>query len=174
MDIRGWLRSLDLERYRVFRENDIDETVLPNLTAEDLKELGVASLGRHRKLLDAIAALRADTSAKGAAKSVMFSGLVGSTALWARMDPEDQREVILPTRTSSLACDSPISTPSPMYFATKPPNRWISLGDGEGVPLCCERAEAESARWSQGAHHHQQRLVCSVRPMGTSPVREAS
>ena len=65
MDIRGWLRSLDLERYRVFRENDIDETVLPNLTAEDLKELGVASLGRHRKLLDAIAALRADTSAKG-------------------------------------------------------------------------------------------------------------
>ena len=41
-----------------FRENDIDETVLPSLTAENLKELGVASLGHRRKLLDAIAALR--------------------------------------------------------------------------------------------------------------------
>src|SRR5262249_47896353 len=47
----------------VFRENDIDETVLPNLTAEDRKELGVTALGHRRKLLDAIAALRNDTSA---------------------------------------------------------------------------------------------------------------
>ena len=52
MDVGGWLRSLGLERYEaVFRENDVDETVLPNLTAEDLKELGVASLGHRRKLL---------------------------------------------------------------------------------------------------------------------------
>ena len=61
MDIVVWLRSLGLGKYEaVFRENDIDETVLPNLTADDLKELGVASLGHRRKLLDAIAALRTD------------------------------------------------------------------------------------------------------------------
>ena len=94
----------------------IDETVLPGLTAEDLKELGVASLGHRRKLLDAIAALRTDASGKAPSAdvatassapsappedraerrqvTVMFSDLVGSTALSARMDPEDLREVI--------------------------------------------------------------------------------
>jgi hypothetical protein len=67
MDIAVWLRSLGLERYEaVFRENDVDETVLPNLTAEDLKELGVASLGHRRKLLNAIAALRDHASGKAA------------------------------------------------------------------------------------------------------------
>ena len=46
MDLGGWLRSLGLERYEAaFRENEIDEAVLPNLTAEDLKELGVAASG---------------------------------------------------------------------------------------------------------------------------------
>ena len=99
-----------------FRENDIDETVLPSLTHENLKELGVASFGHRVKLLDAIAALRSDASGKtpsvdatttSSAPSaypedraerrqvtVMFSDLVGSTALSARMDPEDLREVI--------------------------------------------------------------------------------
>ena len=117
MDAMVWLRSLGLGKYEaVFRENDIDETVLPNLTAEDLKELGVASLGHRRKLLDAIAALRtdgnmqapsADAATAASAPSispedraerrqvtVMFSDLVGSTALSARMDPEDLREVV--------------------------------------------------------------------------------
>src|SRR6266851_4910785 len=115
MDLRGWLRSLGLERYEAaFRENEIDETVLPSLTAEDLKDLGVGIVGHRRKLLDAIAALRTDATAKdpsGDAVSsppsathddraerrqvtVMFSDLVGSTALSARMDPEDLREVI--------------------------------------------------------------------------------
>src|SRR5436305_4679654 len=65
MDLGGWLRSLGLERYEAaFRENEIDETVLPTLTHENLKELGVTALGHRLKLLDAIAALRADTSAK--------------------------------------------------------------------------------------------------------------
>jgi hypothetical protein len=64
MNVVVWLRSLGLAKYEaVFRENDIDETVLSDLTAEDLKELGVASLGHRRKLLDAIAALRNDRSA---------------------------------------------------------------------------------------------------------------
>src|SRR5215472_7434206 len=66
MDIVVWLRSLGLGKYEAaFRENDIDETVLPGLTHETLKELGVASIGHRVKLLDAIAALRSDTSAKG-------------------------------------------------------------------------------------------------------------
>src|SRR5262245_37521653 len=116
MDIVVWLRSLGLGRYEAaFRDNEIDETVLPNLTAEDLKDLGVSIVGHRRKLLDAIAALRPDadarvtsdraTTASGPTISpedraerrqitVMFSDLVGSTALSARMDPEDLREVI--------------------------------------------------------------------------------
>jgi class 3 adenylate cyclase len=117
MDIGGWLSSLGLGKYdAIFRENDIDETVLPSLTEEHLKQLGVASLGHRVKLLDAISALRADASGKTPSVearttsstpsaypedraerrqvTVMFSDLVGSTALSARMDPEDLREVI--------------------------------------------------------------------------------
>src|SRR3984893_573291 len=101
MDLGGWLRSLGLERYEAaFRENEIDDTVLPSLTADDLKDLGVGIVGHRRKLLDAIAALRArasaktpppdalpliDKTAKDPAErrqvTVMFSDLVGSTAL---------------------------------------------------------------------------------------------
>ena len=65
MDIVVWLRSLGLGKYEaIFRENDIDDTVLPSLTHENLKELGVASFGHRVKLLDAIAALRSDASGK--------------------------------------------------------------------------------------------------------------
>jgi len=64
MDIVVWLRTLGLGRYEAaFRDNEIDETVLPNLTAEDLKDLGVSVVGHRRKLLDAIAALRTDADA---------------------------------------------------------------------------------------------------------------
>ena len=112
MDVGAWLRGLGLERYEAaFRDNEIDETVLPALTAEDLKDLGVVVVGHRRKLLGAIAALRADAKAplpdvdptidrspKEDAErrqvTVMFSDLVGSTALSTRMDPEDLREVI--------------------------------------------------------------------------------
>src|SRR5271170_4564032 len=65
MDIGGWLRSLGLERYEAaFRDNEIDATVLPNLTAEDLKDLGVGIIGHRRKLLDAIPALRIEANDK--------------------------------------------------------------------------------------------------------------
>jgi hypothetical protein len=65
MDVGSWLRGLGLERYEAaFRENEIDETVLPALTADDLKDLGVGIVGHRRKLLDAIAALRADANTK--------------------------------------------------------------------------------------------------------------
>ena len=59
MDVVEWLRGLGLEQYEpVFRDNDIDGEVLRRLTGEDLRELGVASVGHRRRLLDAIAALR--------------------------------------------------------------------------------------------------------------------
>jgi hypothetical protein len=58
MDIAGWLRGLGLEQYApAFRANDIDGEVLRRLKAEDLRELGVTSIGHRRRLLDAIAAL---------------------------------------------------------------------------------------------------------------------
>ena len=114
---RGRLRSLGLGKYEaISHENDIDETVLPSLTHENLKELGVASFGHRVKLLDALAALRSVTSEKAPSVdaalvprtprvspedraerrqvTVMFSDLVGSTELSARLDPEDMREVI--------------------------------------------------------------------------------
>ena len=60
MDVAEWLRGLGLDQYAPgFRANDIDEEVLRRLTAEDLRELGVASIGHRRRLLDAIAALGA-------------------------------------------------------------------------------------------------------------------
>ena len=53
MDIGGWLRSLGLERYEAsFRENEIDETVLPRLTEEHLNQLGITALGHRVKLLE--------------------------------------------------------------------------------------------------------------------------
>ena len=117
MDVVVWLRSLGLGKYEAaFRENEINERVLPSLTQEDLKEIGVGPVGHRRILLEAIAALRTDTSGKASSAdvgitstapsvspedraerrqvTVMFSDLVGSTALSARMDPEDLREVI--------------------------------------------------------------------------------
>jgi hypothetical protein len=63
MDVADWLRKLGLEQYEpAFRANEIDARVLPNLTAEDLKKLGVNLVGHRRRLLDAIAALRAPTA----------------------------------------------------------------------------------------------------------------
>jgi class 3 adenylate cyclase len=106
MDITGWLRRLGLEQYEpAFRANEIDAGVLPSLTAEDLKDLGVSLVGHRRRLLDAIAALGGEapaattaapiqTEAERRQLTVMFCDLVGSTALSARLDPEDLREVI--------------------------------------------------------------------------------
>jgi SAM domain (Sterile alpha motif) len=78
MDVVVWLRGPGLGKYEAaFRENDIDETILPGLTHETLKELGVASVGHRVKLLDAIAALR--SGASGKAPSV-DAGTTSSTA----------------------------------------------------------------------------------------------
>jgi len=104
MDVAAWLRGLGLARYEAaFRENEIDWGVLPRLTSDDLREIGVA-IGHRRRLLDAIAALAgeppaaADTPVRADAErrqlTVLFCDLVGSTELSARLDPEDLRDVI--------------------------------------------------------------------------------
>jgi predicted ATPase/class 3 adenylate cyclase len=105
VDIAAWLRGLGLERFeRAFREGEVDSEVLPELTDADLKELGVP-LGPRKKLLKAIAALgggaeplpvreRKPTEAERRQLTVLFCDLVGSTAISARLDPEDMREVI--------------------------------------------------------------------------------
>src|SRR5271169_3092150 len=110
--IAEWLEKLGLGQYaRHFADNGVDFSVLPDLTDQDLEKLGVL-LGHRRKLLRSIAELNGGD--KGTPKAavaapvapqpqdtaerrqvtVMFSDLVGSTALSARMDPEDLREVI--------------------------------------------------------------------------------
>ena len=59
MNIVEWLRALGLERYQAtFRENDVTGELLPNLTAEDLKDLGISSVGHRRQLIEAIGELR--------------------------------------------------------------------------------------------------------------------
>jgi class 3 adenylate cyclase len=123
VDIGAWLRQLGLERYeQAFRDNDIASAVLPELTDQDLKDLGV-SLGHRRLLLKAIRAVaddqpdhspaetaRAPDTPPGPARrsegerrqlTVLFCDLVGSTELSARLDPEDLREVI---RAYQAAC----------------------------------------------------------------------
>jgi class 3 adenylate cyclase len=111
--IADWLEQLGLGQYAErFADNDITVAILSDLTDQDLKELGVASLGHRRQLLRAIGERnRLEHEAPRPAVSpappvapydtaerrqvtVMFSDLVGSTALSARMDPEDLREVI--------------------------------------------------------------------------------
>ncbi|HWX32709.1 MAG TPA: adenylate/guanylate cyclase domain-containing protein, partial [Steroidobacteraceae bacterium] len=113
--VASWLEKLGLGQYaQRFAENDISFVILPDLTDQDLEKIGVASLGHRRLLLRAIAELKIvdkgtttpDTAASAPPASarmdtaerrqvtVMFNDLVGSTALAARMDPEDLREVI--------------------------------------------------------------------------------
>jgi class 3 adenylate cyclase len=121
VDVGNWLKTLGLEQYEAaFRENAVTAALLPNLTADDLKDLGVTLVGHRRQLLDAIAALplkavpaeapvpispsplsnlsgqsgTSETTAERRPLSVMFCDLIGSTALSSRLDAEDLREVI--------------------------------------------------------------------------------
>ena len=113
MDIGGWLRNLSLERYEpLFMDNAIDCDVLPELTEGDLEKLGIP-MGDRKRLIKAIRAMLAGSPStltsgvgedgqtgqpRGAAErrhlTVMICDLVGSTALAARLDPEDMRAVI--------------------------------------------------------------------------------
>jgi class 3 adenylate cyclase/tetratricopeptide (TPR) repeat protein len=105
VDIGQWLRGLGLQSYeQAFRDNGIDFDVLPRLTADDLKEIGVLAVGHRRKILDAIGELAAKAQDDTGAEmphyterrqlTVMFCDLVGSTALSARLDPEDLQEIL--------------------------------------------------------------------------------
>ncbi len=116
IEITNWLRGLGLEQYAsAFHDNAIDAEILRELTADDLKDLGVNLVGHRRKLLAAIAALRPNPPSSGTPTAstepvrpgqdagaeaerrqltVMFCDLVGSTVLSTRFDPEDLRELI--------------------------------------------------------------------------------
>jgi class 3 adenylate cyclase len=119
MDVAAWLRGLALEQYAAaFHENGVDTSVLPALTADDLKDIGITAVGHRREMLDAIAALRGSggepienpvaafaeaakaplaTERAGAERrqlAVLFCDLTGSTALSSGLDPEDLREVM--------------------------------------------------------------------------------
>jgi SAM domain (Sterile alpha motif) len=121
MDVASWLRSLGLERYEpVFRENEIDADVLPELTELDLEKLGVP-LGHRKRLLKAIATLCSDAKVQASSAAaalarpsaaeptsapvaetvgerrhvtVMFCDLVGSTSISAALDAEDWRDLV--------------------------------------------------------------------------------
>ena len=111
IDVADWLSGLGLGQYApAFTANDIDGEVLLELTADDLTGLGIVSIGHRRKLLAAIAALRAEAAqpvtetaraatatfseAERRQLTVMFCDLVGSTPLSTRFDPEDLREIL--------------------------------------------------------------------------------
>ncbi|HEY8595620.1 MAG TPA: adenylate/guanylate cyclase domain-containing protein [Devosiaceae bacterium] len=111
MDIAGWLNGLGLGQYAdAFEENDIDAETLPTLEADDLKELGVASLGHRKKLLAAIAALNPSASQPDIAAppvphaapdlpgapqgerrqvTVLFADITGYTHLSTQIDAEE-------------------------------------------------------------------------------------
>jgi class 3 adenylate cyclase len=109
-EIADWLEKLGMSQYaQRFAENDIDVRALRYLTDQDLKDLGV-SLGHRRRMLAAISELAGaapaapgpttatESQLQGAAErrqlTVMFTDLVGSTALSTKLDPEDLRYVI--------------------------------------------------------------------------------
>jgi class 3 adenylate cyclase/tetratricopeptide (TPR) repeat protein len=119
MDVKGWLKNLGLEQYAAaFHENAVDIEVLPTLTNDDLREMGVIPIGHRRRLLDAIAKLQNDSTSSQAVTplgsestsipvadadsqagerrqlTVMFCDLVGSTALSERLDPEELRDLL--------------------------------------------------------------------------------
>ena len=115
MDVGGWLRGLGLSQYEEkFRDNKIDADLLPRLTVDDLKDIGVSIVGDRRRLLDAIAAIAGagrpadlpasptksapskglQASAERRPITVMFCDLVGSTSLAAKLDAEDWRNLV--------------------------------------------------------------------------------
>ncbi|MFL5284372.1 MAG: ATP-binding protein, partial [Rhodopila sp.] len=113
MDVANWLHSLDLRQYEAaFLENAVTFDLLPSLTADDLKDLGVTAVGHRRRILNAVAELQtavaaADAIAGSAAEervfataaerrqlSVMFCDVIDYTALSVRLDPEDLNAII--------------------------------------------------------------------------------
>jgi SAM domain (Sterile alpha motif) len=132
LDIDGWLKRIGLDQYaEMFRVNDIDIDLLGRLTNDDLKDIGVASFGHRKKLLEAIAELggvpaaalalppvmpasipvtetppiSASVEAAGERRylTVMFCDLVGSTGISAQLDAEDWRDLVGAYRDAASA-----------------------------------------------------------------------
>jgi class 3 adenylate cyclase/tetratricopeptide (TPR) repeat protein len=115
VDVAQWLRSLGLAQYeQAFRDNAVDADILPRLTGEDLKELGVHAVGHRRKLLDAISHLDRSlvnpatigVEAERRQLTVMFCDLVESTTLASTLDPEEYRAVL---SAYHEACSGPVA-----------------------------------------------------------------
>jgi hypothetical protein len=168
MDIIAWLRNLGLERYvSAFRDNEIDWDVLPKLTSEDLREIGIVAIGHRRKMLDAIAALTAsapssvvttavcDASASAHAErrqlTVMFCDLFGSTALSTRFDPEDLRDLIgtymLPDHRALAAVS--LVTSHPGLLPVQQLGQYRAVGDGaiDGTWLLASSSPVKFRFW---------------------------
>lgn len=102
VDIADWLRDLGLQTYeQAFRDNAVDLDVLPHLTPDDLKEMGISAVGHRRKILAAIELIKKRESDRPGAMAaerrqltLMFVDLVGSTELSARLDPEEMAETM--------------------------------------------------------------------------------
>src|ERR1051326_1867492 len=113
MDVAAWLSNLGLAHYKqAFEDNAIDFALLPKLTADDLKDIGITAVGDRRRLLEAMAALQEKSHGPGVKPelviasasrprdaerrqlTVMFIDLVGSTLLASRLDPEDMRDLL--------------------------------------------------------------------------------
>src|SRR4029077_9230627 len=117
--IADWLEKLGMSEYaQRFAENDIDFTILTDLTDQDLEKIGIASLGNRRKILRGIAALKdrsaaaaitpvvpipvatalptpaAEVSGERRYLTVMFCDLVGSTSISAQLDAEEWRDLV--------------------------------------------------------------------------------
>ena len=170
MDILEWLRGLGLDQYApAFHANRITPDLLPSLTAEDLRELGVGPVGDRRRRLGAIAALApaptaepepaapeacARQEAERRQLTVMFCDLVGSTALSTRLDPEDMRERIGAYHRCCAGRDRPapaVSSPStwatacsPISAIRTPTSMTPSAPSGPGLQLV--EAVADSRR----------------------------
>src|ERR1700739_2628054 len=150
--IADWLKRLDLSEYAErFAENGIDVSVLPHLTDQDLKEMGVL-LGHRRKMLAAIGDLTGKSGGSGAGPvpgapvtgerrylAVMFCDLVGSTAMSAQLDAEEWRDLV----SAYLDAASLAITDMGGHVAKK-------LGDGIlalfGYPLAHENYAERAAR----------------------------
>src|SRR5690348_1598113 len=174
MDVGGWLKSLGLGQYEaLFRANDIDADILPELTDVDLEQLGV-SLGHRKRLVRAIARLTAPEqsaappASTGAAPqdaaerrqlTVMFCDLIGSTALSARFDPEELREEL-------RAYQNAVSSVVARYdgFVAK------YMGDGVLAYFGYPRAHEDDAERAVRAGLEIEAAVRSLETRGTEPL----
>ncbi len=187
VDVGTWLRELGLDQYQsAFHDNAVDMEVLPRLTADDLKEIGVTAVGHRRKPLDAIALLGNTSQPQDDAPSsiepavtphpvsslgppeverrqltVMFCDLAGSTELSGRLDPEDYRAVIASFQT---ACAGAITRLD--GFVAK------YMGDGVlayfGYPAAHEEDASRAVRAGLALIEEVRRLTL---PVGLAPLQ---